>query len=507
MNFSPETFMRIDLKRFGFMTVFVIVIFFCNPALANKGPYDWALVELDYICRERVSNLRQFTGKMHDLARRSATDESVILFFEMNRQFFNTCKSQTPPDAMRGDVENLREHFSHYYLSNYYAFYDMLFIDLNGDVFYTIRKEVDSIINPMGSKGGLGSLEEAISKKPENELFIDFYQYMPSSEPAAFFVEPVIKNGVHVGWLALQCAINKLNSIFAATDDLGQTGETFLVNSSGLMLTESYFKGYSTILKEHLDDRNIQPKFQERKGHRRVIDYRGNAALSSFEVFDFLGTKWLVVAKIDKDEITTNHYKRHSNYYNDRLKAHLRNSVKPSKEVPIPAGRKKSLRVDMDEFMKADQGEVLETWGVSTCTALIAYIPGKFGYLAHISSKDKVYGNNETNLVSQITKKINSFDIYPSEKQKVTFIIISPHLDTLSTITAQLISDGFSLSQVHVMSKENAGTASIVFNYSENTLSVKWQMNDGTDILNAIDDSVNLCSSMEAIMMSDSQEN
>ena len=168
-------------------------------------------------------------------------------------------------------------------ISNYFVFYDILFVDTDGSVFYTLRKEMDTHTNLADKKQSLGFLSDAFVNQPDKELFIDFYEYGPSSEPGAFFVEPVEKQGVKVGWIILQCPINKLNSIFAATDDLGQTGETFLVNSRGLMLTESYFKGESTILKEHLDGRNIKVKFQEKKGHRVVTDYRGAQALSSFE--------------------------------------------------------------------------------------------------------------------------------------------------------------------------------------------------------------------------------
>ncbi len=449
---------------------------------AEKSPYDWAFIQLDYIRQEKVAQLNRFTRKIHTLAIQASTDETIGSFFNMNRYYHDLCKSQKAPASLTKDIEKMRRHFNNYYIKNYFVFYDILFVDMTGSVFYTLRKEADININMSRNGKTLGRLQKAILGKPDQEVFIDYYEYTPSSEPAAFFIEPVYKQDVQDGWIILQCAINSLNSIFSATDDLGQTGETFLVNRKGLMLTESYFKGHSTILKERLDDRNIKAKFSEKKGHRVVTDYRGETALSSFEVFEFLGTSWLVVAKIDKNEITTQHYKQHSRYYEKKIVQHLESLI------PLPAGNttifshyETALRVDMDEFLKAENNEALETWGVSTCTAVLAIVPKKFGYLAHISPKDKIYNENDTNLLAQITKKINAFDIYPFEKRKVVFIVIAPHLNGLGNIIKRLTEDGFLLSQIRVAYNSRAKAAAVLYNYSNNDLIISWSFTHDHD--------------------------
>ncbi|MCP4551728.1 MAG: hypothetical protein GY834_06745 [Bacteroidetes bacterium] len=444
---------------------------------AEKSPYDWAFIQLDYARQEKVDQLDRFTKKIHGLASQASTDETIVSFFNMNRYYHNLCKSQNAPASLTSDIKKMRQHFNRYYIKNYFVFYDILFVDMTGSVFYTLRKEADINIDMSSNGKSLGRLQKAILNKPDQEVFIDYYEYTPSSEPAAFFIEPVYKQDVQKGWIILQCSVNSMNSIFSATDELGQTGETFLVNRQGLMLTESYFKGYSTILKERLDDRNIKAKFNEKKGHRVVTDYRGEIALSSFEVFEFLGTSWLVVAKIDKDEVTTQHYKQHSRYYENLLVKHLKSITPPPPDKGVrPTDYKTALRVDMDEFLKAENNEVLETWGVSTCTALLAIIPEKFGYLAHISPKDKIYNNNDTNLLAQITKKIKNFDIYPFEKREVIFIVIAPHLEGLGNIIKRLTEDGFLLSQIRIAYNKNAKAAALVYNYSNNDLIITWSL-------------------------------
>ncbi|WP_175530220.1 cache domain-containing protein [Desulfobacula phenolica] len=485
----------------------IILVFTGSEIWAQKSPYDWALIQLDYVRQEKIEHLKRFTERMHSFAQKAANDEKMIAFYEMNRKYFNAVKTEKIPSSLADNIEKARDYFNRYYIANYYFFRDILFVDKKGVVFYTIRKEVDNYTNLVNSKESIGLLANVIADNPTQEVFIDFYNYSPSSEPTAFFVEPVFNSDVQVGWIVLQCAVNKLNSIFASTDDLGQTGETFLVNHDGLMLTESYFKGYSTILKEHLDDRNIKVKFKEKRGYRIVVDYRGASALSSFEVFEFLGSKWLVVAKIDKEEITTQHYKSHNKYYRNRLFRYLQeHSLQPPNGEKLKTGGL-TLRVDMDEFLKAENNEILETWGVSTCTALLAGVPEKFAYLAHISPKDKIYNRNDTNLLSQITKKIQSFDIYHCEKRKVEFVVVATHLDSLTNIINHLIEDGFFLSQIRIAYNSGAKSAAIAYQYSDNDLVIAWTMNHKktTFVLHGIKDTVNIGNVVEGIMLKESK--
>lgn len=480
----------------------IVLVLFHTSAWAQKSPYDWALIQLDYIRQEKVDHLKRFTRRMHDLARKASDDQRVVAFFEMNRHYHHAAINDKPPAALTDKVEAMRQDFNQYYISNYFSFYDILFVDKEGTVFYSIRKEKDTYLNLIDEKAVAGILGEIIAQKPEQEVFVDFYHYRPSSEPAAFFIEPIIHNGVQEGWIVLQCAINRLNSIFSSTDDLGQTGETFLVNQAGFMLTESYFKGYSTILTQELDDKNIRVKFKERVGHRVVTDYRGATALTSFEVFDFLDTKWLVVAKIDKDEITTNHYLRQKKYYSDLLVDYLKTSSLYLSAAPVQKNYPAAFRVDMDEFLKAKNGELLETWGVTTCTALIATVPGKFCYLAHISPLDKVYNGSGTNIVEQITKKIKNFDIYPFQMQDVVFVAAAPHLDSISNIIDQLVEEGFFLSQIKMAYHPSASSVAVYSDYRKNRVIFEWILQNDTDskYISDMEQTVNMGDTIEEIM-------
>ncbi len=492
----------------GFICILLEVAFLLGLALpvhANKGVYDWAFVKLDYARQEKVHQLKSFCDRIHDLALQASRDQFVVASFDINLQFSEAEAKGPVPEALETKVSELRESFNKYYIEKYFAFYDILFVNTKGIVFYSIRKESDLHSNLLeGDLAGSG-LSVCLGKNPQEEAFVDFQDWEPSSEPAAFFVEPVYKEGVHTGWIILQCAINKFNTLLAWTEDLGQTGETFLVNQEGYMLTESNFEGASTILKKKLDDRNIQAKFAERQGHRTVTDYRGFTALTSFEVFHFLGTRWLVVAKVDRDEIITQHYDQYRRYYADKLIEYLRETKPPPLRISSAPVAGPALRIDMDEFLKANRGERIHTFGISTCTGILAAYPGKFAYMAHISPKDRIYGADDTNLLGQIIKKIKSFDIYRCERRHVVFVIVATHLDSLLAAVDKLVEEGFMLSQVRVMYNPDAKTAAMSYDYENNDLSVMWRLKGNSTEKNnhLLEDARNVGEIIRVVMHSD----
>ena len=460
----------------GFLAGLLLVeMAFSSLAWAEKSPHDWALIRLDYARQEKVAQLRSLCDRLHALARQAADDPFVVACFDINLQYFEATAKGPVPDRLAERVTELREGFNSYYIQNYFAFYDILFVNTQGEIFYTIRKESDLHTQAAQVEPTANALARCLKTTPRDETFLDFHHYRPSSKPAAFFVEPVHKDDTLAGWVVLQCAINKVNALLAWTDDLGQTGETFLVNQEGYMLTESNFEGASTILKKRLDDRNVQTKFAERQGHRVVTDYRGRTALTSFEVVEFLGTPWLVVAKMDTDEIVTEHYLQHGRYYADKLLAYLYAAPVPPLRDLVPPPARETLRIDMDEFLKAENGERLHTFGVSTCTGVLAAYPGRFAYLAHISPKDKVYGSDGTNLLGPMIKRIKTFDIYRCERRRVVFVVVATHLNALLAIVDKLVEEGFLLSQIKVIYNSTAASATISYDCPQNRLVVTWR--------------------------------
>ena len=502
------SFLISGLNSRSFLATVLLVGLVCSPPVrAEKSPRDWALIQLDYARQEKVTQLRSLCDRLHALARQAADDPFVMACFDINLQYAEAIAQGPTPDRLTERVTELRDGFNDYYIQNYFAFYDILFVNTDGEVFYTIRKEFDLHATMAQTDPASSTLARCLKAVPQDEAFIDFHHYCPSAKPAAFFVEPMHKDGTLVGWIVLQYAINKVNALLAWTDDLGQTGETFLVNQEGYMLTESNFEGASTILKKRLDDRNVQAKFAEKQGHRVVTDYRGRTALTSFEVVEFLGTPWLVVAKMDTDEIVTEHYLQHGRYYADKLLAFLDAApVPPLRDFVMPPARE-TLRIDMDEFLKAENGERLHTFGVSTCTGVLATYPGRFAYLAHVSPRDKVYGSDGTNLLGPLIKRIKGFDIYRCERRRVVFVVVATHYNALLPIVTKLVEEGFLLSQIRVMYNPTAASAAISYDCPQNSLVVTWRAagHPNDKRVHIMEDAANVGEIIERVMNAEDQ--
>jgi len=466
------------MKRAFLLFITIFIFSLTSPVYANKSVREWTFTRLNYARDEKTKQLERYCDKVHEQATRIKNDEVMLNFFEVNDKYFSMGQNGSVPDKFKSKIKKFREKIRNDYVTSYLSFYDILFINKAGDIFYTIRKEADYLDNIFTGELAKTHLSKHLSKDPQKEVFVDFQYYAPSDEPAAFFIEPAFKDGKHLGWFVMQGAVTKVNSLFAGTEQLGMTGETFLVNKEGYLLTESSFVGDSTILKIQLGKKNIAEKFTKVKGNKTVTDYRGFTALTSYEVFNFLGTQWLVVAKVDESQVVTEHFQQHSKYYLEKIKNFLSKSV-ANNNGTFPKHNEKVIMVDMDEFVKADHGELLKTIGVSTCTAVIATYPGKFGYMAHISPYDKMYDGRATNLLGHIIKKIKVYDIYKFERQHVRFTVIARHLDTVENIVNKLVSEGFLLSQINLQHYPKAKCANVLFDYSNNQTYVEWVM--GTD--------------------------
>lgn len=445
-----------------------------QEARADHSPYEWAAVRLDYARKEKVGQLERFCRRIHNLATDARVDEMLGRFYDVNLKCFDLSRQGPLPEALSRKAGQFREAFNQYYIENWLSFYDILFVDTRGIVFYSMRRDANFGKNLFEGDLADTPLADCLRHSPEDETFIDFHYCSVSGEPAAFFVEPVHRGGKLAGWIVLQCAINKINSLFAGTEKLGETGETFLVNHEGYMLTESNFEGSSTILRKQLSSDNIRAKFRERQGHRTVVDYRGFTALTSFQVVEFLGTEWLVVAKVDESQITTEHFMQHRDYYGERVIKHLAELPAGDSRELLESHERRIVRVDMDEFVKADHGELLKTLGVSTCTAVVATYPGKFGYLAHISPLDRIYDTDGTNLLGHIVKKIKTYDVYKYERRRVRFVIVATHFNSLDNVVNKLVDEGFLLSQISVLHHAQAKCANVTYDYSEDQICVEW---------------------------------
>jgi len=463
--------MRIIITIFITLSILLPATAECSPKKSKA--YNKYYKQLDNIKINKIKELHTYMRSVENIAKSINNDKDMKDFFIMKRHLYNQIKNTTPNDEQLKMQSYIRESIINLYLERYMVFYDLLFIDENGEIFYTNRRQSDFHKNIF--KGSLAKTVLSKKLKENNgDLFVDYQNFEVSKEPSAFFIQPCIVKGKHIGWFVMQFAINKINEMFSVEQHLGNTGEVFIVNENRYMLTDSRFKVESSVLKTNLSKENISAKFKERSGHKIVTDYRGYKALTSFEVVSIMGSKWLIIAKIDENEILTNLYTRMSKKQKkDFIHQSLSNiNYKYTKQYDLL----KDIEVDMDEYKRTSNNKPLYTHGVSTCTTFIFSLKNKFAYMAHVSALDKIYGGNQTDLINRIMKQIDDFDAVRMEKNNIKVQIISPEIRYTTSVIDNLIEWGLLISQIQLTHNPKAKYANISHSQTSNTTLVNWNL-------------------------------
>ncbi len=445
------------------------------PARAGEDLVATTYAQLDQLRDRKLAQLRNYVARIEGLAHQARQDPVLLEFFGIKRSFLELQGQAPPPAAARSALAEAEARLRDHALSRYPAFHDILFIDHAGKIFHTIRHESDHGQELFATRLRESGLGQHLQGKPGGG-FVDYEWYEASGEPSAFLVEPVSDDG-RGGWLVLQVTIGKLNRIFDRQRDLGTTGEVFLVNQQRLMLTDSRFYAHSSILRQHLSRANISSKFAEGRGHKIVTDYRDERALTAFEVVSVLGSQWLLIAKIDEDEVITRAWRRRELESALLATAATERASPMAPPPPVPG----ALRVDLDEFHRADPGQTLVTFGVSTCTAVLVGRPGHFAYLGHASPYDRIYGEGDMDLVAHMLERVRRFEVYPCEVRELRAVVVAPHRRSAQQVVDRLLGAGLFLDQITFVHDPGASRADIRHDPAAGVTLVRWVDADGRD--------------------------
>ena len=215
------------------------------------------------------------------------------------------------------DVAHRQYHDYYNQLASLFEFYDIFLVDNDtGNIIYSVFKELDfatSLINGPYADSNIATafrLAQLI-KDPSELVFVDYQTYLPSYHaPASFIAAPIWVNGRHEATLIYQLSIDTLNQIMSEREGLGESGETYLVGSDGLMRSDSYLDpvNHSVINsfrypeKGSVNTEAVTRAQAGESGQRIIIDYNGNPVLSSFQPIQVFNQTWTLLAEIDEEE-------------------------------------------------------------------------------------------------------------------------------------------------------------------------------------------------------------
>ncbi len=186
-----------------------------------------------------------------------------------------------------------------------YKYQNMMLIGPKGDIFYSANKDDVNQADFLTSKYEDTHLSKAIKKALISKKFlltdIDFYDKC-CNKLAQFALLPILnENKTLQSIVVLELNLNHINKTLKRNSNTCKTYDAYLVGSDKRLRSD-------TILSP--DKFNMQKSFKENllidtEGDSTAIikDYRGINVLSSFALIEYPNFQWIVITKLDEQEI------------------------------------------------------------------------------------------------------------------------------------------------------------------------------------------------------------
>lgn len=195
-----------------------------------------------------------------------------------------------------------------------FGYYDLFLADLEGNLLYSVVKEID-----FGSNLASGPYRESVIGKAwraamEEEdvdavVMTDLEEYLPSLyQPAGVFASPVeSRDGERVGVLLFQFPLDRINTMVQDRQGMEESSEVVLgmeVGGALIYLNELLFSEAPSMQKKVAMGEAyalpMQAALRSMVGSGNSIDYQGNEVLAAWAPVTRLN--WGVVAKINREQ-------------------------------------------------------------------------------------------------------------------------------------------------------------------------------------------------------------
>ncbi len=213
--------------------------------------------------------------------------------------------------------------------NDFFGFYDVFLMDMDGNVIYTASGESDWGENLLSGRLSQSGLADAFKTGMKEVSITDFAYYEPSGGPAAFLSTPLRNsNGVLTGVAAVQISLEQINSIMGERTGMGLTGESYLVGPDHLMRSDSYLdpEGHSVVA-SFANNATVETEATTKAlagstGADVIIDYNNSPVLSAYAPVKVGSMTWACLSEIDiaeafspRDESGTAFFQKYQEMY------------------------------------------------------------------------------------------------------------------------------------------------------------------------------------------------
>ncbi len=276
--------MRFNLVKKIILTIEVVVVL---VAVIGGGSFFFILqdlvesnikAQLESVVALKEFNLkRYYNEKIIEIgfAAQSESTQKLIVQFLLNKD------DETRKKAFGTVVENI-----HHKLPGIFI------IDKTGEIIASTN-EVD--------EGKIKSTESYFLNAQKDLIVPEFYYDVATEQPTVLIATPIKdKNSMFLGVLVGKLDMQEISNLMAERSGLGKSGESFLVNSSNLVITD-FLKEPGAALKRIFFSPQIKSCLEGNSKFTTRIDYHGDEVYGYWHWLP--DTKLCMVTKIDRAEV------------------------------------------------------------------------------------------------------------------------------------------------------------------------------------------------------------
>ena len=189
-------------------------------------------------------------------------------------------------------------------------YYDIFLFDGQGNLVYTVFKELDFATNINTGEWkdtDLGNVYRAAMDLNAGDppAFFDFAPYAPSADaPAAFIAEPVFDfEGRKIGVIAIQMPIARINAAVNTNLGLDASSHNYIVGTDGILRSDLPETEENEVLVAQAANPAIDAGHRGESGALRYTAASGHDYVAAYAPVDFLGTRWAIITEEEAAEL------------------------------------------------------------------------------------------------------------------------------------------------------------------------------------------------------------
>ena len=183
---------------------------------------------------------------------------------------------------------------------------DILLVDARGNIVYSVKKHDDFGTNlltgPYRDSNAATVFRGALAtQSADNPTFADMQAYGPQALPAMFMALAIRDEGKIAGAMLMRLNNQKLRDVANHIQDLGNTGEVYLVGHDHTRRSHTRFST-GELLTEKITTTAVLRSTAGFTESTITIDYKGDKAVSAYAPIDLMGVRWGIISKIELRE-------------------------------------------------------------------------------------------------------------------------------------------------------------------------------------------------------------